>query len=153
MKIALGCDHGGYALKEQVKIWLKDLGHDMTDLGCASSAPVDYPDFALAVSREVASGSADLGILICGTGLGMAMAANKIRGIRAAVCNDVYCAEHARAHNDANVMTIGGRVVDEATAHRVVETFIGTNFEGGRHARRVAEIMAIENDWGKEECH
>lgn len=149
MKVAIGSDHGGYTLKEEIIAWLKDMGHAVEDLGCDSADPVDYPVYAVAVARKVALGTADTGILVCGTGLGMSMAANKVPGIRAAVCNDVYCAEQARAHNDANVITIGGRVVDSATARRIVETFLNTKFEGGRHARRVEQIMAVENDWGK----
>lgn len=149
MKVALGCDHGGHALKEQIKGWLAGTDFEVADLGCDSSESVDYPAYAIAVARTVASGQADLGILVCGTGLGMAMAANKVRGIRAAVCNDLFCAEHARAHNDANILTIGGRVVDDVTARRIVETFLNTDFEGGRHARRVQQLMAIEEDWGK----
>jgi len=149
LRVAIGCDHGGYDLKEQVKDWVNESGHEADDMGCDSTEPVDYPAYAVAVARKVASGAADLGILVCGTGLGMSMAANKVSGIRAAVCNDIFCAEHARAHNDANIMTIGGRVVDDAQARRIVETFLNTKFEGGRHARRVAQIMAIENEWGK----
>jgi ribose 5-phosphate isomerase B len=149
VKVALGSDHGGYALKEQIKTWLGANGHEVEDLGCDSTEPVDYPVYAIAVARRVTAGEADRGILVCGTGVGMAMAANKIAGIRAAVVNDLYCAEHARAHNDANIMAIGGRVVDEETARRIVAAFLNTKFEGGRHARRVDQIMALENDWGK----
>ncbi len=149
MRVALGCDHGGYDLKERIKGWARDLGHQVDDLGCDSAESVDYPAYAVAVARKVTSGAADTGILVCGTGLGMCMAANKVPGIRAAVCNDLYCAEHARAHNDANIMTIGGRVVADGDAKRIVETFLNTKFEGGRHSRRVAQIMAIENEWGK----
>lgn len=149
MKVALGSDHGGYALKEQIKIWLNEAGYEVDDLGSGSPEPVDYPAYAAAVAREVASGQADFGILACGTGLGMAMVANKVRGIRAAVVNDLFCAKHARAHNDANIMTIGGRVVTEEMAKQIIEVFLTTGFEGGRHARRVSEVMALEKDWGK----
>jgi ribose 5-phosphate isomerase B len=149
LKIAIGSDHGGYALKEQIKRWVAELGHEVDDLGCVSAESVDYPVYAITVARNVASGAADLGILVCGTGLGMSMAANKVKGIRAAVCNDLYCAEHARAHNDANVMTIGGRVVNDADARQIVEAFLNTKFEGGRHARRVYQIMAIEEAKGE----
>ncbi len=149
MKVALGCDHGGYELKEQIKGWAEELGHEVEDMGCESADSVDYPAYAVAVGRKVTRGEADTGILVCGSGLGMCMAANKVPGIRAALCNDLYCAEHARAHNDANVMTIGGRVVTAAEARLIVETFLNTKFEGGRHSRRVEQIMAIENEWGK----
>lgn len=149
MKIAIGSDHGGYALKEQIRRWVAELGHEVDDLGCDSADSVDYPVYAIAVARKVASGAADLGILVCGTGLGMSMAANKVKGVRAAVCNDLYCAEHARAHNDANVMTIGARVVNNTDARQIVEVFLNTKFEGGRHARRVDQIMAIEEAKGE----
>lgn len=149
MRVALGSDHGGYELKEIMKAWLKKTEHTAIDLGCDSTEPVDYPDYAVKVARLVATGDADFGILACGTGIGMAMAANKVRGVRAAVVNDAYCAEYARAHNDANIMTIGARVVDEAAALRLMDIFLTSSFEGGRHTLRVAKIMAIENDWGK----
>jgi ribose 5-phosphate isomerase B len=149
LKIAIGSDHGGYALKEQIRRWVAELGHEVDDLGCDSADSVDYPVYAIAVARKVASGAADLGILVCGTGLGMSMAANKVKGVRAAVCNDLYCAEHARAHNDANVMTIGARVVNNTDARQIVEVFLNTKFEGGRHARRVDQIMAIEEAKGE----
>jgi ribose 5-phosphate isomerase B len=150
VKVALGSDHGGYELKQQIKGWLTEAGHEPVDLGSDTPDAVDYPAYAVAVAKEVAGGQADLGILICGTGLGMAMAANKVRGIRAAVANDLFCAEHARAHNDANILTIGARVVDEPTALRIIDTFLNTEYQGGgRHERRIKQIMDIENDWGK----
>ncbi len=147
MKIAIGADHGGYTLKEDIKAWLDEQGYKSTDFGCGSSDPVDYPEYALKVAHEVASGAYELGILVCGSGIGMSIAANKVPGIRAALCNDVYCAEHARRHNDANVITIGGRVVDRATALEIVKTFLATEFEGGRHQRRVDLIKQAENEW------
>ncbi len=148
MKIAIAADHGGYALKEQIKIWLAEQGHEAVDFGCASPESVDYPDYAVTVAREVGEGRFPLGILVCGTGIGMSITANKVAGVRAALCNDTYCAEHARKHNDANIMAIGGRVVAPETALEIVKTFITSQFEGGRHQRRVDRIKQIENEWG-----
>ena len=148
MKIALAADHGGYFLKEKIKKWLESSGYTVVDFGCDSAESVDYPEYALMVAREVAAGREDVGILVCGTGIGMSITANKVLGIRAALCNDVYCAEHARRHNDANVMAIGGRIVAPETAVEIVKTFLTSKFEGGRHERRVEKIIQVEKEWG-----
>jgi ribose 5-phosphate isomerase B len=137
MKIAIGADHAGVDLKQRVRRRLESEGHDVTDLGTEGGDPVDYPDFAHAVARAVRAGRAERGVLVCGTGIGMCMAANKVDGIRAAKCNDPFEARMARAHNDANVLCLGGRVLDPVTADEVVAAFFATDFEGGRHARRV----------------
>lgn len=140
MKIALGSDHAGYCLKETIKDWLQENEHQVVDQGTDGSESVDYPDYAESVARSVAAEEADLGILICGTGLGMSMAANKVAGIRAARCQDTYSARMARNHNNANVLTLGARVVGEGLALAVVESFITADFFGGRHERRVNKI-------------
>ncbi len=144
MKIALGADHAGFELKEQIKRQLAATGVQVDDRGAHSSESVDYPDFARAVGEEVARQQADFGILVCGTGIGMSMSANKVPGIRAAKADTEYEAEMARAHNDANVLCLGARVSDAATAEKLVRKFLETRFEGGRHQRRVDKIMAIE---------
>lgn len=142
MKIAIAADHGGVELKEALKE--KFRAFEFTDLGTHGSDSVDYPDFASAVGKRVAAGEFDRGILICGSGIGISIAANKIKGIRAALCHNTYTAEMARRHNDANVIAMGGRVVDEATAIAMTEIFLKTEFEGGRHARRVDKISSLE---------
>lgn len=142
MKIAIAADHGGVELKEALKEKFRAL--EFTDLGTHGSDSVDYPDFAAAVGKRVAAGEFDRGILICGSGIGISIAANKIKGIRAALCHNTYTAEMARRHNDANVIAMGGRVVDEATAIAMTEIFLNTEFEGGRHARRVDKISSLE---------
>ena len=144
MKIALGCDHGGYELKEFVKTVLERLGHTYEDFGCYSKESCDYPDFGEAAARAVAEGKCDRGIVICTTGIGVSMAANKVKGIRCALCGDSYSAEMTRRHNDANMMAIGAGFTGKNMAERMVEVFLSTEFEGGRHARRVDKIMAIE---------
>lgn len=144
MKIAIGCDHAGLPAKRQVAETLRLGGHEVVDLGTHTEDSVDYPDYALAVSDQVVSGHVDLGILCCGTGLGMCMTANKVPGIRAAVCHDAYTAEMARRHNDANVLCIGARVLDDPTVDVVVSTFVDTPFDGGRHQRRVDKINATD---------
>jgi ribose 5-phosphate isomerase B len=148
MNIAIAADHGGYALKEQIRSWLAGNGYAVTDFGCESADSVDYPDYAQTVARQIAGGKFDLGILVCGTGIGMSIAANKVAGVRAALCNDIYCAEHARKHNDANIMAIGGRVVAPETAIEIVKTFVTGQFEGGRHQRRLDKIAQVEREWG-----
>jgi ribose 5-phosphate isomerase B len=142
MKIAIAADHGGVELKEALKKKFSSL--DFTDLGTHGNDSVDYPDFAAALGKRVAAGEFDRGILICGSGIGISIAANKIKGIRAALCHNTYTAEMARRHNDANVIAMGGRVVDEATAIAMTEIFLKTDFEGGRHARRVDKISNLE---------
>ncbi len=144
MRVALGCDHAGHALKLQVAEWLRGQGHEVLDEGTFSEESCDYPDFALGVARRVASGEAERGIAICATGIGMAMAANKVRGVRAAVCNDLYTARYSRLHNDANVLALGARVVGPGLAGEIVRTWMETRFEGGRHSRRLEKIAGIE---------
>ncbi len=144
IRIALGADHGGFELKEKVRHYLAGKGHLVADLGTNSADSVDYPDFARKVAEHVAAHAADFGIVICGTGLGVAMTANKVRGIRAAPCNDTISARFARSHNDANVLTMGGRLIDPATAEKILDIFLSTPFEGGRHQRRVEKISAVE---------
>ncbi len=142
--IALGSDHAGFALKEKVREYLIKKGLAVEDLGPATADSVDYPDYAEKVARTVAAREASFGVLVCGTGLGVAMTANKVSGVRAATCNDTLSAYFARAHNDANVLAMGARLSDEATAQRVLDTWLSTAFEGGRHQRRVDKIDAID---------
>jgi len=143
MKIAIACDHGGFALKEALKGALSSFA--ISDLGTHSEESVDYPDIGAAVAKRVAAGEFDRAILICGSGIGIAIAANKIKGIRAANCHNDYTAEMARRHNDANIIAIGGRVVAADTAARMVKIFLTTDFEGGRHERRVLKISELEH--------
>ena len=142
--IAIGSDHGGYALKERIKKHLDELGLAYRDYGTDSEASCDYPIYGEAVARAVAGGEAERGIVICGTGIGISISANKVKGIRAALCGDCYSAEYTRRHNDANVLALGARVLGEGLAEKIVDTFLSTDFEGGRHARRVALISALE---------
>ncbi|MEN2985542.1 MAG: ribose 5-phosphate isomerase B [Thermodesulfovibrionaceae bacterium] len=144
MKIAIGSDHAGYELKEIISKILKDSGHDVVDMGCDSCLSVDYPDYAVAVATAVSEGKVERGILICGTGVGMSIVANKFKGVRAALCNDLYTARMSRLHNDANVLTIGGRVVGKDLAKEIVNIWINTPFEGGRHLQRIEKINFIE---------
>ncbi len=144
MKIAAGSDHAGYGLKEHLIKLVEGLGHQVANLGTLSEDSVDYPDFAAAVAEEVAADRADRGLLVCGTGIGVAIAANKVDGIRAATCNDLFTARMARAHNDANVLTLGERVIGEGLAEDIVRMFLETEYEGGRHQRRVEKIQALE---------
>ncbi|MCX8006554.1 MAG: ribose 5-phosphate isomerase B [Coriobacteriia bacterium] len=146
MRIVVGSDHAGFALKEHVKSYLQRSGHHVYDVGTDSEESADYPDYALEAARMVASKDADFGVLVCGTGLGMAIAANKVRGVRAVQVMDPELAEMARRHNDANVLTLAGRYTDPATAERIVDAFLATPFEGGRHERRVGKIGAIEGE-------
>ena len=146
MKIALGADHAGFASKQQIKEQLARAGHEVCDCGTQGEASVDYPDFAKLVAFAVAEGRAERGVLVCGTGIGMSITANKVDGIRAAKCNDPYEARMARAHNDANVVCLGARVLDASVMAEVVREFLATPFEGGRHARRVDKIMKYESE-------
>jgi ribose 5-phosphate isomerase B len=148
MRIALGADHAGVALKRDIARLLTELEHAVEDEGTDSDAPVDYPDFAARVAHRVASGSAERGILICGTGLGMAMAANKVKGVRAVPVHDLESARLAREHNNANVLTLGARLLDRSRALDIVRVFLETPFQGGRHERRLEKIAAIERDAG-----
>ena len=144
MKIALGCDHGGYELKEHIKGVLEKLGHEYEDFGCYSTESCDYPDFGEAAARAVASGEYDRGIVICTTGIGISIAANKVQGIRCAHCADSLEAEMTRRHNDANMLAIGAGFTGKNLAERMVEVFLSTDFEGGRHERRVNKLNAIQ---------
>ncbi len=144
MKIAVGADHAGYRLKEHLARFLELHGHEIANLGTFSEDSVDYPDFAAAVAGEVAKGEADRGLLVCGTGLGVAIAANKVDGIRAVTCNDLFTAGKSREHNDANVLTLGARVVGEGLAEDIVLSFMEADFGAGRHQRRIEKIRALE---------
>ena len=144
MKIALGSDHGGYALKCDIIQLLEKLGHTYKDFGCYSTESCDYPDFGEAAARAVASGEYDRGIVICTTGIGISIAANKVQGIRCAHCADSLEAEMTRRHNDANMLAIGAGFTGKNLAERMVEVFLSTDFEGGRHARRVNKLNAIQ---------
>jgi ribose 5-phosphate isomerase B len=144
MKVALACDHGGFRLKEAIKSYLKELGVELIDYGTFSEESVDYPDFAKRAAEGIVKGEADRGIFICGTGIGISIAANKVRGIRAALCYNVYAAEMSRRHNDANVLCLGGRVMGEELAKRIVKAWLETPFEGGRHQRRIKKIEEME---------
>ena len=143
MKIALGCDHGGYELKQHIIKVLEKLGHEYEDFGCYNLDSCDYPDFGAAAARAVAEGKCDKGIVICTTGIGISIAANKVKGIRCAHCTDSLSAEMTRRHNDANVLALGAGITGPNLAKRIVEVFLNTEFEGGRHARRVAQLDAI----------
>ena len=146
-RVAIGADHAGFPLKEYVVGLLLASGHEVEDLGTNSTEPVDYPPICAAVGRVVRDGLADFGIVIGGSGQGEQLAANKVRGVRAALCNDLYTARLARQHNDANVLSMGGRVVGFGLAEEIVALFLATAFEGGRHARRVAMLSALEDDF------
>lgn len=145
MNVALGSDHAGVDSKARLKGLLEQAGHSVLDLGTDGSASVDYPDFAAAVARSVVAGEAALGILVCGTGIGMAISANKVAGVRAAKCNDEFEAKMSRAHNDANVLCLGERVLDPAVMDAIVTSFLAEPFEGGRHGRRVGKINALDD--------
>ena len=146
MKIAIGCDHGGYLLKQDILIWLEEHDIDFEDVGCFSTESVDYPIYGEKVARLVASGACEKGIVICTTGIGISIAANKIKGIRCAHCADCLEAEMTRRHNDANMMAIGAGFTGKNMAERMVEVFLTTEFEGGRHERRVNKMMALEQE-------
>ena len=142
--IALGCDHGGYELMQEVKAYLDKQGLEYQDFGCYSNEAVDYPVYARKVGHAIQNGTCDKGILICGTGLGISLAANKVKGIRAAVCSEPFTAKMARVHNNCNILAFGARVVGAELAKMIVETWLDAEFEGGRHQRRVDLITAIE---------
>jgi len=148
--VALGADHGGFALKEELKGYLQELGYEVLDCGTHSTESVDYPDFAYAVAKLVAEGQAVRGIMVDGAGIGSCMAANKVPGVRAAMCYDVSTAVNSREHNDANVLTLGGGLIGVNLARQIVKTWLSTAFGGGRHARRVNKIMAIEKRYLKK---
>jgi len=146
VKIAVANDHAGYLLKLSVVQHLEQAGHDVVDLGSHSTDPVDYPPFCADCARRVVAGDVDRGVVIGGSGQGEALAANKVRGARAALCHDEYTARFARRHNDANVLSLGARVVAEALALDIVDVFLATGFDGGRHQHRIDEITAIEDE-------
>jgi len=145
MKFYIATDHAGYALKEFTKEIVKSLGHDIIDLGPDSADRVDYPDFAKKCAKAVVEDKGSFGIVICGTGIGISIAANKVDGIRAALCHDAYTAAMARAHNDANIVAFGERVVGKGIVESIIDAFCETEFEGGRHANRVAKIEPKSN--------
>lgn len=145
MRIAIGSDHAGFPLKAHLVGWLRAEGHDVDDLGTGSEDAVDYPAFCAAVGRAVRDGRADRGIVLGGSGQGEQLAANKVRGVRAALCHDLYVARLSRQHNDANVLSMGGRIVAPALAEEIVRLWLATDFEGGRHARRVQQLTEIED--------
>ena len=144
MKIAIGADHAGYPLKQHLLTTLADLGHHVMDLGTDSEESVDYPPIMAAVGRAVVAGDADRGIVLGGSGQGEQIAANKVRGVRAALCNDLYTTRMSRQHNDANVLAMGGRIVAPGLAGEIVALWLATEFEGGRHQRRLDQIAEIE---------
>jgi ribose 5-phosphate isomerase B len=144
MKIAIAADHAGFALKEQLRLKLAEAGHEVTDFGTGSTDSCDYPDYAQQVAREVGAGRSDRGILVCSTGIGMAMAANKVAGVRAAPAQSEDEVRLTREHNDANVLTLGARYLDEDRGFGLVRIFLETEFAGGRHARRVAKLEPVE---------
>jgi len=137
LKIAIGCDHGGIALKDDLAAVIKEMGHEVDDQGCYSTESVNYPEFAKVVCSQVINGNCDRGILICGTGIGMSMVANRFEGIRAALCHELFTAKMSREHNDANVLCLGARVVGPGLAEEIVRTWLATDFAGGRHLQRI----------------
>ena len=144
MRIALACDHGGYLLKNEIVSRLKDAGYETEDFGCYSTESVDYPDYAFVAAEAVAKGKADRCIVICTTGIGVSICANKVKGIRCALCTSVFQAEMTRRHNNSNALAMGAKTVTEDVAWDIVKTFLETEFEGGRHMRRVQKIMEYE---------
>lgn len=144
MKIVLGSDHGGFELKEEIKRHLLSCGYETDDIGAYSTDSVDYPDFGKKAAQMVANNEADRGIIICGTGIGISIAANKVKGIRCALCTDEYMAKMSRMHNNANMLALGARVLGSGLALNIVDVWLSTGFEGGRHENRVNKIMDIE---------
>lgn len=147
MRIAMGSDHGGFNLRLVIKAHLIEKGYEVVDFGCESKESVDYPDYALRVANAITSGDCELGVLVCGTGLGISIAANKVKGIIAAPVSDTFSAEMARRHNNANIIALGERVVGEGLALKIIDEFFGASFEGGRHAGRVDKIRNIEENY------
>ncbi len=145
-KIAIGSDHAGFDMKESIKSQLQSEGYDVADKGTFDKNSCDYPDFAAAVARAVAAGDAAAGIIVCSTGIGVSMTANKVCGVRAALVHHAYEAEMTRRHNDANVLCLGANITGPAIALNAVQTFLNTDFEGGRHQRRIDKMMAVENE-------
>ena len=146
MKIAIGSDHAGFEAKNAIADYIKGLGHEVTDFGTYSADSCDYPEFAYKVAKAVQSGEFERGVLVCGTGIGVSMCANKVKGIRCALCTDDFTAEMTRRHNDSNVLAMGARVTPVEKMKDIVRIYLSTDFEGGRHKRRVDKITAIEND-------
>jgi ribose 5-phosphate isomerase B len=144
MRIAIGCDHRGLNLKNAIMKFISELGHECEDFGCYDTGSVDYPDIGRRVAEAVAEGRFDHGILICSTGIGMSMVANKVPGVRAALCHDTFSARRSREHNDANVLCLGEWVVGEGLAKDIVSAYLVTEFEGGRHAQRLEKVRALE---------
>lgn len=149
MKIALACDHGGLKLKNEIIAYLKEHGYDYEDFGTCTDESCDYPDYALPAAEAVANGKCQRGIVVCSTGIGVSIVANKVPGVRCAHCHDTYCAEFTRLHNDANMLALGEKVVGSGYALKIVEKFLTTDFEGGRHQRRVDKITQIEKKYCK----
>ena len=149
MKIAIGCDHGGFEHKNAIAEHLKERGFEVTDFGIHENKSVDYPEIALKLANSVAAGENTLGILVCGTGIGMSMAANKVNGIRAAAVSDHFSAKYTRLHNNANILCLGGRVIGIGTALELADLFVDTEYEGGRHQKRLDMITEIENSQKK----
>ena len=145
MKISMASDHGGFHLKEDVKAWLTEQGHEILDCGCYNTDSCDYPDFGEAAARAVAEGKCEKGIVICTTGIGISISANKVKGVRCALCSEPWSAEMTRRHNDSNMLAMGAGVVGPNLARQIVTAFLTHEFEGGRHQRRVDKMMAIEN--------
>ncbi len=150
MKVAVGADHGGFELKNLILDTLTDLGHEVIDLGCNSPESVDYPDFAEKVARGVSDGSFDRGVLVCGTGIGMSISANKFPNVRAALCHNLFTARLSREHNDANLLAMGGRVIGTGIAKEMVKVWMETEFEGGRHEKRVNKIKVFDESMVKK---
>ena len=146
MKVAIASDHGGIKIREEIMSLLEELGIEYKDFGCECADSVDYPDYAVPVSQKVAAGEFDRGILICGTGIGMSISANKVKGIRCALVHDVYSAKLTRLHNDSNVLAMGERVIGPGLAREIAETWLTHEFEGGRHQTRIGKIAAYENE-------
>lgn len=149
MKLALGCDHGGYNYKEKLVEYLKKQGHEVVDYGCNSLDSCDYPDFALPAAEAVKDGLVDFGIVICSTGIGISIAANKVKGVRCSHCHDVKSAALTRQHNNSNMLAFGALVISEELMYQIVDAYLGAEFEGGRHQRRVDKITAIEEKYFK----
>ena len=146
MKVAMACDHGGFDLKNTLKQELEAMGHEVVDFGCDSTASVDYPDYGYKAAKAVATGECDKGVVVCGTGIGISISCNKVHGIRCALCHDVFSAKATRAHNDANMLAMGQRVIGPGLAIEVLHAFFEGEYEGGRHDLRIQKLMAIEKN-------
>jgi len=149
MKIAIGCDHAGFELKEDLKAYLRERGIEALDFGTLDGAPVDYPEIGMAVAEKVSTGAVPRGILICGTGIGMSMVANRFRGVRATLCHDLYTARMSREHNDSNVLVLGGRLLGKGIAREILSIWLDTEFLGGNHRRRLDQIARLEESGKK----